>query len=78
MRAPWSTLFEGYEDHWLLAQYLDGDEPDWSAIYGDGRLVSLSTGEKVLLDVAFLFSNRLLSLDKATRVRIATALLDLP
>lgn len=78
MRAPYATLFEGYEDHWLLAPYLEGDEPDWTAIYGDARLVSLSAGEKVLVDVAYWFATRIHNLDKATRVRVATAFLDLP
>jgi len=78
MREPWRTLFEGYDDHWLLAAYLQGDEPEWGAMLADPKIDSLSTGEKILLDVACSFRTTFHRLDRAHRVRIAQALLDLP
>jgi hypothetical protein len=78
VREPWATLFEGYEDHWLLGPYLDGHEPDWEGIMGDPRLPSLSAGEKILLDVSCSFTGMFQVLDKNHRTRIAVALLDLP
>lgn len=79
MREPFRILFAGYEEHWLLGPYLAGDEPDWDGIFADDRLLSLSSGEKVLLDVACSFAGGAFHvLDRAHRVRIAQALLDLP
>lgn len=78
MTEPWRTLFEGYEDHWLFGQYLQGDEPDWAGLLAEERLSSLSSGETVLLDVACSFRGPWRLLDAAHRVRIAQAILDLP
>lgn len=75
MREPWSILFAGYEDHWLLGPYLWGDEPDWEGLLAEQRLEALSTGERVLLDVACSFRGPWAVLDRDHRVRIAQALL---
>lgn len=77
MREPYRTLFEGYDDHWFFGQYLDGDEPDWTGLTADERIVALSSGEKVLLDVACSFAGPWRHLDEAHRTRIAVALLGL-
>lgn len=82
MREPYRTLFEGYEDHWLLGQYLWGDEPDWEGLANEERLPCLSTGEAVLLGIAGGFAGdttmpfaRLADLDASHRLRVAQALL---
>lgn len=81
MNAPWSTLFHGYEEHWLLGQYLKGDEPLWDAIEADPKRTMLSSGETTLLHVATLFrpfrEGTVYALDRPHRTRIAIALLDL-
>lgn len=76
MREPYRTLFAGYGDHWFLGPYLDDDqaEPNWAGIAGDGRLESLSTGEKVLLDFAAAYANVRLYLDDALQYRVSLAL----
>lgn len=74
MREPYRTFFEGYEDHWLLGRYLTGDEPDWRALADEDRLVSLSTGEKVLLDFAAAYANVLIYLDEDHLYRVGQAL----
>lgn len=82
MREPYRTLFLGYEDHWLLAHYLTGDEPDWEGLATDERLDLLSSGEKILLGVAGAFAGDrtmrfadLAGLDDSHRLRVAEALL---
>jgi len=75
VREPYATLFAGYEDHWLLAGYLKGDEPDWRGMAADDRITMLSTGEKVFLDIACFFDGPVFVLDRANRVRIAQAFL---
>ena len=82
MREPYRTLFEGYENHWLLGQYLWGDEPDWAGLANEERIEALSSGEKVLLGVAGGFAGDrtmrfadLASLDGAHILRVAQALL---
>lgn len=70
MREPYRTLFEGYEDHWLLAHYLMGDEPDWYGLANEERLESLSSGEQALLGIAGAFDGRstsLLHVDRRAR-----------
>lgn len=81
MRQPYACLFEGYEDHWLLGQYLYGDEPDWEGLAVEERIEALSTGEKILLGVAGAFAgdrtlrfSDLSGLDDAHRRRVAWAL----
>lgn len=78
MREPYRTLFEGYEDHWLLGNYLWGDEPDWEGIVANDRLECLSTGEKAFMYIAGFFRPGALldQLDGAHRLRIAQALLN--
>ena len=81
MREPWATLFAGYGDHWLLGQYLTGDEPDWDGIDDNRRLTNLSSGELALLQVAREFrpfKGVIRSLDRPHRERIARALVELP
>ena len=82
MREPYRTLFEGYEDHWLLGPYLLGDEPDWEGIGADDRIPLLSSGEAILLRIAGAFTGdrsagfwELAGLDDAHRHRVALALL---
>lgn len=77
MREPYRTLFEGYSDHWLLAPYLWGDEPDWDGLAGEERLEALSTGEKAFLYIAAAFrpGSYFDALDSAHRLAIAQALL---
>lgn len=82
MREPFRTLFDGYEDHWLLATYLTGDEPDWEGLVAEDRIDALSTGEKILLGIAGAFAGDrtcrfadLAGLDNPHRVRVAQALL---
>lgn len=82
MREPYRTLFEGYENHWLLAHYLTGDEPDWAGLAAEEKLDALSTGEKVLLGIAGGFAgddtcafSKLGLLDTAHRIRVAQAIL---
>lgn len=74
MREPWRTLLEGYEDHWMIGPYLQGDEPDWYGLAGDDRLEALSTGEKVLIDFAAALKNVRLHLDAAHQIRVMCAL----
>jgi hypothetical protein len=81
VREPYRTLFEGYEDHWLLGAYLWGDEPDWEGLSQEDRIESLSSGEKILLGVAGAFAgdrtarfSDLAGLDDAHRLRVAWAL----
>lgn len=74
MREPYRTLFEGYEDHWMLGRHLRGDEPDWRSIADDDRLGALSTGEKVLLDFAAAYANVLIYLDEDHLYRVGLAL----
>lgn len=81
MREPYKTLFDGYEDHWLLSQYLWGDEPDWEGLANEERVELLSSGEKILLGVAGAFAgdrtmrfSDLSGLDDEHRRRVAWAL----
>lgn len=78
MREPYRTLFEGYEDHWLLGNYLYGDEPDWDGLVANERLECLSTGEKAFLYIACAFrpGQYFDQLDSTHRLRIAQALLN--
>lgn len=73
MKEPYRTLFDGYEAHWFLGDYLAGDEPDWRGIADDPRLESLSTGEKIILDFAAAYANLAL-LDEANQYRATLAL----
>lgn len=82
MREPYRTLFEGYENHWLLSHYLTGDEPDWEGLVLEDRVDALSTGEKILLGIAGGFAgdrtarfSDLAGLDDAHRRQVALALL---
>lgn len=77
MREPYRTMFEGFETHWFLGEYLDAaeDEPDWYGIAGDDRLETLSTGEKVLLDFAAAYANVRKHLDDGLQYRVHLALL---
>lgn len=83
MREPYRTLFDGYENHWLLAPYLTGDEPDWEGLVAEERLECLSSGEMVLIAAAGAFAGDrtcsfaevIHTLDRAHLIRIAQALL---
>lgn len=77
MREPYRTLFDGYEDHWLLGNYLYGDEPDWEGLVANERLEALSTGEKAFLYMACAFrpGQYFDHLDAGHRLKIAQALL---
>lgn len=82
MREPYRTLFAGYENHWLLSHYLTGDEPDWTGLANDERVVALSTGEKILLGIAGGFAGDrtarfadLAGLDSSHLIRVAQAIL---
>lgn len=77
MREPYRTLFEPYRDHWLLAGYLRGEEPDWVGLNADDRLELLSTGEKIFLYMAGAFApgGDFDRLDTNHRLVIAQALL---
>lgn len=81
MREPYRTLFEGYEDHWLLSHFLLGDEPDWAGLAAEERVELLSSGEKILLGIAGAFAgdrtarfSDLAGLDAEHRRRVAWAL----
>lgn len=76
MREPFATMFQGYERHWLLGQYLreERDEPDWLGIGADERFDCLSNGEKVLVDFAAAYRNVELHLDGDHQYRITLAL----
>lgn len=74
MREPYGIMFAGYENHWLLAPYLAGDEPDWAGLANEPRLDSLSTGEKVLFDLAAALKNASVYLDADHQIRIMVAL----
>jgi len=69
-------MFFGYEEHWLLGQYLQGDEPDWGGLAFEENIDALSGGEKVLLDFAGAFHNvfDVAYLDDAHRDRVLLAL----
>lgn len=83
LREPYATLFAGYEDHWLLGQYLWQGEPDWAGLIHEDRFDSLSSGEQYLVKVAFAIwqgdrSATIADLgyvDNQTRRRILAALL---
>lgn len=83
MNEPYRTLFDGYEDHWLLSHYLTGDEPDWDGLLAEPRIECLSSGECVLIAVAGAFagdrncrlSEVIHGLDGSHRTRVAQALL---
>jgi hypothetical protein len=82
VREPYRTLFAGYDDHWLLAPYLRGDEPDWAGLNAEPRLECLSGGELVLIGVAGAFAGdreariaELAMLDDEHRRRVAQAIL---
>lgn len=81
MRQPWATLFHGYEDHWLIGEYLGPDEPDLDALLANPKVEMLSSGEKTLLHVAGLFrpfrEGSFYALDRPHRVRVAMVLLDM-
>ncbi len=70
MREPYATMLGQYHDHWLFAQYLIGEEPDWSGLAADDRMNSLSVGEKVLLDFAAAWANTQIYLDEICRYRV--------
>lgn len=82
LREPYRTLFEGMEDHWLLGQYLWQRDPDWGGIERDERLESLSSGERIIVKVAFAIwaGDRSATiadlgvLDGRTRLRVLRAL----
>jgi hypothetical protein len=75
MNEPYRTLFAGYEEHWLFSHYILGDEPDWDGLLNDDKLPALSSGEKVLLDMACWLAGPLHQLDNAHRLRVAQAIL---
>jgi hypothetical protein len=76
MQEPYATLFEGYEDHWFIGRYIAGDdEPDWYGLLHDERLGALSTGERILLDMAAWFAGPRYRLDQAHLHRLAVAML---
>lgn len=82
MKQPYSTLFAGFDEHWLLGPHLAGDVPDWDGIMADGRLDSLSSGEVTLLWIGLAIWNGdptakiadLAKLDRNTRLRVLSAL----
>ena len=74
MIEPYRTMFEGFGDHWLLAPYLTGDEPDWGGLAAEDRLEALSNGEKVLLDFAAAYRNVTLYLDRDLQWRVSLGL----
>lgn len=82
LREPYATLFEGMENHWLLGQYLWQADPDWQAMLADERLESLSSGERVIVKVAWAIyaGDRSATvadlgiLDARTRLRVLRAL----
>lgn len=74
MREPYRTLFDGYEDHWLLAPYLIGDEPDWYGLAHEPRYDAMSTGEKTLVDLAAALKNAHNHLDGPHQFRVMLAL----
>lgn len=57
MREPYETLLGQYRDHWLLARFLDGYEPDWTRLAGEERLTDLSRGELLMVHVAWAIYN---------------------
>lgn len=81
MIEPYATLFAGYENHWLFGPYLTSDdpdwngEPDWNGLLTDEKRHGLSTGEKVLLDIACWFAGPWYQLDAAHKRRVAVAAL---
>lgn len=74
MREPYRTLFDGYEDHWLLAPYLVGDEPDWYGLACEPRFDALSSGERALVDLAAALKNAHDYLDGPHQFRVMIAL----
>ena len=81
MREPYETLLGQYRDHWLLARYLEGYEPNWSGLAGEDRLTDLSRGELLMVHVAWAFYNGdptarvadLATLDDENRERVIDA-----
>lgn len=57
MREPYETLLGQYRGHWLLWKYLEGTDPDFAGIAADENLMSLSTGELLMLHAALAFYN---------------------
>lgn len=74
MREPYRTLFDGYEDHWLLGNYLQGDEPDWAGLAYEPRFDALSSGERALVDLAAALKNARNHLDGPHQFRVMLAL----
>jgi hypothetical protein len=83
VRQPYATLFAGWEDHWALGRYLQGDVPNWDGIMASSKLDALSSGEITLLWIGLAFWNGdrtatvadlVKVLDRPNRMRVAAAL----
>lgn len=77
MKQPWEILYGQYRDHWMLAEFLDGDVPRISDIRSDDRWWSLSSGEQAMVAAgeAMLRLNECwLAVDEDNRHRIDAAL----
>lgn len=64
MREPYETLLGDYRDHWFLAPYLEGTEPDFVALAAADPLGRLSSGELILCQIALAIWNG----DRAARI----------
>lgn len=71
MREPYETLLGQFHDHWFLGQYLTGTEPNFVGIMDDDLLGAVSTGELILLNIAYAFEG-----DRTARVADITHLDD--
>lgn len=57
MREPYETLLGDYRDHWFLARFLEGNEPDFVALAAADPLGRLSSGELILCQIALAIWN---------------------
>ncbi len=57
MTEPYETLLGQYRDHWFMHAFLTGDVPDFWPIIQHHSFDALSTGEQVMVMVAFALWN---------------------
>ncbi len=83
MRDPYEIILGPYRDHEILGPHLQGHEPDWAGLVADEKVRFISSGEKIMLQVAAAFAGRdhtvlisdLGGLDATHRVRVAQAII---
>lgn len=57
MREPYNTLLGQYWNHWLLWKFFEDDVPDFTGIADCDLLGALSSGEIVMLHIAWAIYN---------------------